>query len=155
MQYWARMVQAGCWVDSVFVQMTAWFLGLDILILTTSATQTIPFIQITGNVTNTLEFSSGPPLLLGNYTNLHYQSLVPLNKTFHHEYQQTRTPAEEETENTTTDDFVYVNDGQTVVFHSVDAEKLKCPACRKSFQRLISHITNKSCNIVKMIVDIN
>ena len=53
-QYWDEMVQEGSWVDSVFVQMTAWFLGLDILILTTSATQTIPFIRITGHVTNTL-----------------------------------------------------------------------------------------------------
>ena len=94
-------------------------------------------------------------MLLGNYTNVHYQSLVPLHNTFYHEYLQNRTPAEKETENTTTDEFVYMNDGQTVVFRSVDAEKLKCPACGKSFQRLISHITNKSCNIVKMNIEIN
>ena len=75
-QYWGGMVQAGYWVDSVFVQLTAWFLGLDILILTTSDTQTKPLIRITGNVANTLEFSSGPPLLLGNNTNVHKETLM-------------------------------------------------------------------------------
>ena len=84
-QYWSEMVQEGCWVDSVFVQMTAWFLGLDILILTTSATKTRPFIRITGNVTNALEFSSGPPLLIGNYLNVHYQSLLPNNVNYSQE----------------------------------------------------------------------
>ena len=77
-----------------------------------------------------------------------------MNKTFHHQDQHNRT-AEKEMEKTTADDFVYINDGQTVVFYSVDAEKLRCPACGKSFQRLISHITSKYCNILKMNIDIN
>ena len=148
-QYWGGMVQAGCWVDSVFVQLTAWFLGLDILILTTSATQTKPFIRITGNVANTLEFSSGPPLLLGNYTNVHYQSLLPLNITFDHEHQPSRSSEENEKENTTKDDFVYMNKGQNLVFQSIETDKLQCPVCGKSLQRLINHITSKSCNIKK------
>ena len=35
--YWDEMGKDGTWVDSVFVQVTAWFLGLDIKILTTSS----------------------------------------------------------------------------------------------------------------------
>ena len=104
--YWSGMVQEGCWVDSGFVQMTSWFHGLNILLLTTSTTQKNPFIRITGNVTNELEFSLGSPLLLGNYTNVHYQSLVPLNTTLHHEHQPNRMTEEIEKGITTKDDFV-------------------------------------------------
>ena len=35
--YWVEMGQDGNWVDSVFVQVTAWFMGLDILIFTTTS----------------------------------------------------------------------------------------------------------------------
>ena len=53
----------------MFVQVTAWFLGLDIKILTTSATQKTPFIVLYGDINNVDKLSSGPPLLIGNYTN--------------------------------------------------------------------------------------
>ena len=154
-QYWAEMVQAGCWVDSVFVQLTAWFLRLDILILTTSSTRTEPFIRITGNLSNTLEFSSGPPLLLANYTNVHYQSLLPLNITSDHGHQPSRSSEENHTDNSRKEDFVYINKGQTLAFQSIEADKLQCPVCGKSFQRLMNHITSKACNIYKMNMDIN
>ena len=88
----------------------------------------------TRNVTNALEFSSGPPLLLGNYTNVHYQSLVPLNTTLHHEDQPNRMPEEKETESTTQDDFIFMNNGQTLVFQSLQSDKLQCPVCGKCFQ---------------------
>ena len=29
MEYWSHMAQDGTWVDHIFVQMTAWFMGLD------------------------------------------------------------------------------------------------------------------------------
>ena len=71
------MAKEGTWVNHLFVQVTAWYLGLDIQILTTSATQNSPFIFIYGNVNKTEEPAPGPPILIGNYTNIHYQSLVP------------------------------------------------------------------------------
>ena len=34
--YWEKMGETGTWADSTFVQVTAWFIGLDMKILTTS-----------------------------------------------------------------------------------------------------------------------
>ena len=75
--YWNEMSKDGIWVEHMFVQVTAWFLGLDIQILTTSATQKTPFIVLYGDIDNVDKPSSGPPLLIGNYANVHYQSLLP------------------------------------------------------------------------------
>ena len=76
--YWNRMAKDKTWVDSHFVQLTAWYIELDILILTPSSKRGNPFIKIQGNISNMEENASGPPLLLGNYTNIHYQSLLPI-----------------------------------------------------------------------------
>ena len=37
----------------------------------------------------------------------------------------------------------------------METDKLQCPVCGKSFQRLMNHITSKACNIYKMNMDIN
>ena len=71
--YWNRMATDKTWVDSHFVQMTAWYIELDILILTSTSKRGNPFIKIQGNMSNMEENAPGPPLLLGNYTNVHYQ----------------------------------------------------------------------------------
>ena len=34
--YWYNMAQDGTWVDHIFIQMVAWYMELDLLILTTS-----------------------------------------------------------------------------------------------------------------------
>ena len=78
MEYWQQMAREGVWVDHLFVQMTAWYFELDINILTTSSKPPNPYIVISGNVNQTHDFVSGPPLLIGNYTNVHYQSLLPI-----------------------------------------------------------------------------
>ena len=78
-EYWNEMAQDGTWVDYLFVQVCAWYMELDMLILTTSATPTDPFIFISGNFHNIPAPNTGPPMLLGNYTNIHYQSLLPLH----------------------------------------------------------------------------
>ena len=77
--YWENMEKDGTWVDSIFIQTTAWMIGLDIQILTTSSKPNNPYIFISGNINNPLLKSAGPPMLVGNYTNVHYQSLVPTN----------------------------------------------------------------------------
>ena len=51
-EYWEKMGQTGTWVDSTFVQVTAWFFGLDFFILTTSSRKDNPFIIIVGNLNN-------------------------------------------------------------------------------------------------------
>ena len=76
-EYWNNMEQDGTWVDYMFVQMTAWFMKLDFMILTTSSLTESPFIYIDGNVDNIQIGTNSPPILLGNYTNVHYQSLLP------------------------------------------------------------------------------
>ena len=43
-EYWKNMEMDGTWVDSVFIQITAWMIGLDIQILTTSSNPNKPFI---------------------------------------------------------------------------------------------------------------
>ena len=48
--YWDEMGQDGTWVDSVFVQVTAWYMGLDIKILTTSSKPENPYIIVTGDI---------------------------------------------------------------------------------------------------------
>ena len=65
-QYWNKMAEDGTWVDHMFVQMTSWYMELDILILTTSSLPENPFISISGNINKNLGVTNGPPLLLGN-----------------------------------------------------------------------------------------
>ena len=78
LEYWNEMQKDGTWVDSAFIQLTAWYIGLDIKILTTSSSSSEhPFIIMSGNIDNIPEEEMGPPLLIGNYTNVHYQSLLP------------------------------------------------------------------------------
>ena len=75
--YWNEMAMDGIWVNHIFVQVTAWYLGLDIQIVTTSASPESPFIYIYGYINKLDEPAPGPPVLIGNYTNVHYQSLLP------------------------------------------------------------------------------
>ena len=70
-EYWNQMAHNGTWVDHMFVQMTAWYMELDLLILTTSSLPDNHFILISGNINNSSEIMIGPPLILGNFTNVH------------------------------------------------------------------------------------
>ena len=63
LQYWRDMASDGTWVDHMFVQMTAWFMGLDIFILTTSSVPASPFIIIDGNINESVRVQTGPPIL--------------------------------------------------------------------------------------------
>ena len=65
-EYWNLMGKDGTWVDHIFIQMTAWYMTLDILILTTSSKPENPFIVISGHTNITHASDSDPPLLLGN-----------------------------------------------------------------------------------------
>ena len=80
-QYWMTMAMDGEWVDAVFVQATAWYLYSDIhLIPTATATKENPFFTIKGNYTFDTASCPGPALLLGYNSNLHYQSVLPIDE---------------------------------------------------------------------------
>ena len=75
-QYWRAMFVVNTWVDSIFIQVAAIYLQLNIEILSSTATPDQPFLQINGNRTDLASASSGPTITIGNYSNVHYQSLV-------------------------------------------------------------------------------
>ena len=81
-QYWTSMVADRTWVDSWFVQATAWYLQLDLWIITTSNTEKSPYIEVNGNLADGEKPSGGPILTIGTKSNVHYQSLLPI-ETFH------------------------------------------------------------------------
>ena len=60
----------------------------------------------------------------------------------------------ENKENEKTDDFIYMNNGEQIIFPSLDNEKLQCPFCRESFLQIVRHIASKKCNISKSNIDI-
>ena len=74
------MGKDGTWVDHIFIQITAYFMALDIKILTTTSRPESPFIIIEGSMIDDNGNSSGPPLHLGNYTNIHYQSVIEVKE---------------------------------------------------------------------------
>ena len=78
-QYWEKMTKQFEWIDYTFIQSTAWFLGHDIIIVTTTGTQDNPYVRISGNMHNEEVPCSGPPLIIGCKSDSHYQSLLPLN----------------------------------------------------------------------------
>ena len=110
-EYWTHMAQDGTWVDHIFVQMTAWFMRLDILILTTSSLPESPFIQISGNYSQSEEPQIGPPILIGNYTNVHYQSLLNDNRHTKKDNDEEKSSITEQGSKEN-DDFTYFQNGE-------------------------------------------
>ena len=119
--YWDLMGKKGTWVDHIFIQMTAWYMNLDIMILTTSSRSEDPFIHLSGNIKETPGNISGPPLILGNYTNVHYQSLIPHDhqgetsiRTQKYDPTKQIIPEEEKKE-----EFIFMQNGMTLIFKRV------------------------------------
>ena len=77
-EYWERMERNKTWVDYWFIQATAWYLQLDMWIITTSSTDRSPYIEISGNLEEGGIPSERPILILGTKSNCHYQSLLPI-----------------------------------------------------------------------------
>ena len=153
--YWEKMGQTGTWVDSSFVQVTAWFIGLDILILTTSSKEENPYIRIEGNLNLQYEGAMRPHMLLGNYTNVHYQSLLPLSLFEKKIQQQKKESSSKITEGNDhkREDYIYIHNEEQVTFLSLENEKLRCPFCLEAFQRIVNHVKNKKCEISKLKID--
>ena len=76
-RFWNRMLQSRQEVDAAFVQGTAWLLQIDIYITSNTSNERNPFTITSGNINDENIRTSGAPLLIGNKTNVHYQSLLP------------------------------------------------------------------------------
>ena len=152
--YWNEMSKEGVWVNHLFVQATAWFLGLYIQILTTSASPHCPFIYIYGDSNKLDEPAAGPPMLIGNFTNVHYQSLLPMMT----QEQQPKTEIKRREERTTKinehhDDFTYIHSNEHIIFSKLESGEFRCPFCGVSLSRLLIHIASKKCSIQKLSID--
>ena len=66
------------WVDYIFIQSTAWYLRHDIIIVTTTSTEDHPYITISGNLADETVPCQGIALTIGTKSNVHYQSLLPI-----------------------------------------------------------------------------
>ena len=95
-EYWTRMTTDKVWVDYWFVQGTAWYLQLDILIVATSNTEESPYIEVNGNLADGNKPSQGPMITLGTKSNSHYQSLLPI-EMFHLEFRQNQPDSKQST----------------------------------------------------------
>ena len=154
MEYWSHMAQDGTWVDHMFVQMVAWFMELDIMILTTSSNPDAPFIFISGDIDKMGNHKSGPPLLLGNYTNVHYQSIL-IDQSENERSGQEESHKESKLKEKENKDFVYIQNEEKVVLKSIGYGKFECPVCKKYFTSILKHITVGKCKILKYDMDLN
>jgi hypothetical protein len=118
--------------------------------LTTSSKPKNPYIIVTGDINISTASSEGPPLLLGNYTNVHYQSLLPLSLS----YESRKRPTEQNTDKDSKDDFIYLHRGESLTFPVQNDEKIQCPFCNNSFSRIKSHISSQQCIISKANIDL-
>ena len=152
-EYWNDMANEGTWVDHMFVQVTAWYMELDILILSTSSQPHQPFICLKGILNNVPASASGPSLLIGNYTNVHFQSLLPNHVSAdlvkEHKAKQNIVTLEEQVD----EDFIYIKKDTIITFKSQEITKLQCPFCKQLFPNIIKHITSKNCRIHQANID--
>lgn len=77
--YWAaqHIMKKSTWADHSFVQSTAWFLNLDIVIHQNISSN--PVMTISGNIENENIPCNGSTLHIGYLLGRHYQSLLPLD----------------------------------------------------------------------------
>ena len=76
--YWNEMTKDKVWVDSWFVQATAWYLNLDLWIVDCQSRDDYPFIRTSGNLEDPDNPCTGPIITIGTKANCHYQSLLPI-----------------------------------------------------------------------------
>ena len=151
--YWTQMAKDGTWVDHMFVQVTAWFMKLDIMILTTSSLPNSPFILIDGNMCNSSGNMKGPSILLGNYTNVHYQSLIEDNTDKRTETRQPFTNLTDIDKEDQIEYFIYMQDGQKMIFKTKNNTNFECPVCNIMFTRIVNHVNSKNCQISRTNID--
>ena len=75
--YWERMKRNKVWADHPFIQVTAWLLERDIFVVMDSATPKNLFMTFSGSREGREKPCPQAPLLVGNDSNQHFQSLLP------------------------------------------------------------------------------
>ena len=153
-QYWSEMADDGTWVDHMFVQVTSWYMELDILILSTSSLPENPFIYICGNIDKNPGVNIGPPLLIGNYTNVHFQSLLPKHGSLSQEKKQQQKNVIEIQDRKKDEDFLFIHHGKRIIFRILEGGKFQCPYCEKLFTIILKHMSNKNCKISQSNIDL-
>ena len=111
----------------------------------------------------TEEPALGPPILIGNYTNVHYQSLLPLiNESNEKQEHQSKCliskknhigkkkPSQNESEQ---NNFTFIHGEDKILFSKLVNEKFLCPFCGVTFERLVTHIASKKCKIKTLNID--
>ena len=93
-EYWEVMIRNYEWVDYIFIQSTAWFLGYDIIIVTSTCTERHPYITISGNINDESIPSPGIPLLIGSKSQVHFQSLLPSRVRVQKKELEARSPVD-------------------------------------------------------------
>ena len=121
--YWSQMAKDGTWVDHLFVQVTAWYMELDIMILTSSSLPKSPFVFISGHIEINKASTNGPPILLGNYTNIHYQSLVEDHETLQQNVKPKIINNKQNEDEVRGDDFIYKHGSDKIIFKSLNNNK--------------------------------
>ena len=76
-EYWNHLKKRNIWADGHFVQGTAFYLGIDIWIVSTKSKENIPYIKICSNLENPNTAGIAPPMIVGLKGDCHYQSLLP------------------------------------------------------------------------------
>ena len=77
-EYQEKMLRNCEWVYYIFIQSKTWSLPHDIIIITTTSTEDHPYIMISGNLVDEHIPCQGIPLTIGSKSNVHFQSLLPL-----------------------------------------------------------------------------
>ena len=135
--YWKQTLrdEPGSWLcnqPTWFIQLTAWFLEMDIHIVDVlESTEKDPFEKIGGNIQNPNE-PCRLKLIIGSKTNIHYQSLLMLED-----------PADKKST-------------QPSWKRTKPELKGVCPSCNWEFGQLLRHITlNKTCKgrVDQMTID--
>ena len=79
-EHWNHMKKKNIWADGHFVQGTAFYLGIDIWIVSTKSKEDNPYIKICSNLENPNTAGIAPPLIVGLKGDCHYQSFIPLER---------------------------------------------------------------------------
>ena len=132
-RYCQSMTKKGAYVDSHFVQCTAWYLKKDIWILDQNCTVNRPFVKIQCDE----QADTNSTVLFMGLADEHYQSLLPRSSKFDnktkektHSTTQSQTNKERSKEN---------GKNQTQEFN-------KCPICGKEGAKILWHISRtKAC----------
>ena len=136
-RYCNKMAKNGEYVDSHFVQCTAFYLKRKIMILDENSTQNKPLMEINGNE----EAEANSTSLIIGLADEHYQSLLPESHNNKVHENQTKTHSASKSESD--DNKVAKNKTET---HSTDKEMMVCPVCGKESNKVLWHLSRtKAC----------